>query len=945
MATTALLPELARDSCLVTLVTPDYCVHFFAETPTVPTPRRQSLSAVVNWKHWQSSHGERHAVYSRCFVKSYGWYEHASSISICLEYFPLGDLRSFIAKRADPKLPEPEAQQIISQVLDGLVFMHAEGFAHRDLKPANIVIKSCGLDNWWVKLSDFGLSKRTEVTRGATALQGTPGFMAPELWRLVANDHESRIGKWCATDLWCLGEIAFQLVTGKATFTDPRTLAAYARGECEFPVSELHEGVASPAMVDFVTAIMLADYTQRPSAQVGAACIVDASLNRLDDGPGVKLRGVAKEVRCVTFSPTGDQLVAGTSEGIIIIWDTISAKILQTIKAHSSILYVACYPNQSQKWMYDIVGAGVDGWFRFWEYKVHSILPDRWVPIDRRGETGKDKTGLNVQGGITAVAASKSFVRLAVSVLDGSIAVWHNKAGDHWIMGLGRESLLSRHDECIEAIDFSPDSKLLASASSQCVKIWQVRGGLPVAAIRVPSGWMHRYVVFSPDSTSLVSSSGGVVRSWDTERFRNLSDIQDHLDRASFVAISPSQRYTASIAGGVRTKNLVKRRFAFDMDVATLMIWDVARAKPLTLMSGHLAEILSASFSEDSRRLGSISADHVLRIWDVETGICLDIISSYTSGPNTVPRATLSAGLHYCAAVFRHRLEAQPSMDPHPFKILTGIAITDDILAMTFSPDATKLAAADQSDRITLWDTASGTRIAYLSDFAQPDICGPLMPEYLYPMSTFAGYRIHVRDVSSPALQFTSRGSRLAFFSGLGVARFWKLGGDGHPRRIGSSETNFANSKSNSKTEVNENSSPFVYCSDSTLLAASPDGTRCVASFMEGQQLVLWDVDTGEPIAMLAEHTRSSDVHHLCFSPDSRWLVTASHKDVFVFVHDAATGRKLTNITGDVSWPLRMVQFWPDSRYLVSGSHKGKLQFWDVESGLLVKEFEGHIEQ
>ncbi|KAI0469097.1 kinase-like domain-containing protein [Xylaria cf. heliscus] len=315
MAATARLPELARDSRLVTRMTPDYCVHFFAETPTVTRKeiwkRTKRIGAggfgtvwlekciegheggndtlrAVKVLELPSSAQTQEAIaqcgrelealakfsqrkYSRCFVKSYGWYEHASSVSICLEYLPLGDLQAFITKRPDPRLPEPEVQQIVSQVLDGLVFMHAEGFAHRDLKPANILIKSYGPDNWWVKLSDFGLSKRTEVTRGATGLQGTPGFMAPELWGFLPNGRRSGIGMWCSADLWCLGEIAFQLVTGKATFPNPGTLAKYARGECEFPKSQLHKAMASPTMVDFVTATMLADYTQRPTAETASA--------------------------------------------------------------------------------------------------------------------------------------------------------------------------------------------------------------------------------------------------------------------------------------------------------------------------------------------------------------------------------------------------------------------------------------------------------------------------------------------------------------------------------------------------------------------------------------------------------------------------------------------------------------------------------------------------
>jgi serine/threonine protein kinase len=64
-------------------------------------------------------------------VKSFGWFENDESVFIAMEYFPLGDLQNYLSL----PLPENEVKQITSQVLEGLTFMHDNGFAHRDLKP------------------------------------------------------------------------------------------------------------------------------------------------------------------------------------------------------------------------------------------------------------------------------------------------------------------------------------------------------------------------------------------------------------------------------------------------------------------------------------------------------------------------------------------------------------------------------------------------------------------------------------------------------------------------------------------------------------------------------------------------------------------------------------------------------------------------------------------
>jgi serine/threonine protein kinase len=69
--------------------------------------------------------------YARCFVESFGWYQNENSVFITMEYIPLGDLQDYMSAT----FLEMEVQQISYQLLEGLSFMHENGFAHRDLKP------------------------------------------------------------------------------------------------------------------------------------------------------------------------------------------------------------------------------------------------------------------------------------------------------------------------------------------------------------------------------------------------------------------------------------------------------------------------------------------------------------------------------------------------------------------------------------------------------------------------------------------------------------------------------------------------------------------------------------------------------------------------------------------------------------------------------------------
>lgn len=708
--------------------------------------------------------------------------------------------------------------------------------------------------------------------------------------------------------------------------------------------------------------------------QGGPACVVEANLNRLFEDPLKKFFGKSEQARCVAFSPGGDQVVAGTAKGTIIVWDVNGQKAPQKIKAYSiPVLWVAYWPakNATPSNKYDIVALGTEGSLGLWTYEVRSILPNRWVRVAEGWWGFSKNTGIHVPEDISAAASSKSFDRLAVATFNGFIGVWYGGIGTRWIHGLECESGVRGHDEGINTLDFSPDSNLLLSASKEYVCIWKIPGALPVAMVRAPAGLTFRSIAFSSNSSSLVStSSDDVVRLWDTGNVQNLSDIQNHLHHATFVAVSPDQRYVASVTRKLHNIPLHKSSHPFTTEcvpmkqpfnnngITTLMVWDVVQARPLTLMGGHGKDILSVSFSTNSKRVGSVSADHVLRIWQVETGVCLDTIAP--NATHLIPSAVLSNGLRYCASVFRYHDERisqsvtninepnmsfaislyniptdahlQQSNNSHLWKTLQGMNTADTILFMIFSPDTTKLAAIDQRDNVTIWDTATGCMTIRLPDPTTPPLA--------------SGYGTHTYEVDSPALQFIPSKAELIAFSGLHSARVWNLESGGQPlRHIGSSRV-FTKPRKQQSIGANidetsgRNSSLFPYYSFNTPLAASSDGTRCVLLHLATDKLVLWDMVNCEMVKELTSHTSQRVICQALFSPDSRWLVTASSEDIVV--NDAVTGREQTRIMHGLSWPLRTVAFWPGSQYIVSGCYKSTLQFWDVCSGAMVKYFEGH---
>ncbi|KAF1967604.1 hypothetical protein BU23DRAFT_482978 [Bimuria novae-zelandiae CBS 107.79] len=149
-------------------------------------------------------------------VKYKGSVKSAESLYIILEFCENGSLHSVCKKFG--KFPEPLVGLFMSQVLQGLLYLHEQGVIHRDIKGANILTTKEGL----VKLADFGVATNVKQSGLDEAhVVGTPYWMAPEVIEMT--------GATTASDIWSVGCTIIELIDGKPPYHHLQPMQALFR--------------------------------------------------------------------------------------------------------------------------------------------------------------------------------------------------------------------------------------------------------------------------------------------------------------------------------------------------------------------------------------------------------------------------------------------------------------------------------------------------------------------------------------------------------------------------------------------------------------------------------------------------------------------------------------------------------------------------------------------
>ncbi|MBW4504085.1 MAG: WD40 repeat domain-containing protein [Scytonema hyalinum WJT4-NPBG1] len=169
----------------------------------------------------------------------------------------------------------------------------------------------------------------------------------------------------------------------------------------------------------------------------------------------------------------------------------------------------------------------------------------------------------------------------------------------HTVHNVAAPNTLGGHAKQVYGVSFSPDGKMLATASADnTVKLWDTSTDKQIKTLKGHTNSVNG-VSFSPNGKMLATASGdNTVKLWDTSTGKQIKTLKGHTNSVNGVSFSPNGKMLATASGD----NTVK-------------LWDTSTGKQIKTLKGHTNSVNGVSFSPNGKMLATASGDYRVRLW------------------------------------------------------------------------------------------------------------------------------------------------------------------------------------------------------------------------------------------------------------------------------------------------------------------------------------------
>lgn len=368
--------------------------------------------------------------------------------------------------------------------------------------------------------------------------------------------------------------------------------------------------------------------------------------------------GHAEAILHVAFSPDGKNLVSGSGDTTVRLWDVQTSTPKKTMKGHTNWVLAVCFSPDGQH----VASGGMDGELRIWKVSDGTMV-GKPMKAHRKW--------------ITAIAwepmhNNPKCTRVATASKDNTVKIW-DIVRKQCIFTLGG------HTNAVKSIKWGGEGLLYTASQDRTIKVWDAKQGKLCRTLAGHGHWVNTLSL----NTDYALRTGPY----------------DHRGQA------PENEEDAVAKCTARYNKVLQETTGREMLVSgsddfTLFLWDPTREKkPVMRMTGHQQPVNYVMFSPDGRYIASASFDNSVRLWNGLTGKFMCVFRGHVQSVYQVAWSSDSRLL--CSSSKDSTMKVWSMREKKLKYDLPGHA--DEVFAVDWAPDGQRVASGGKDKVLKIW--------------------------------------------------------------------------------------------------------------------------------------------------------------------------------------------------------------------------------------------------